>query len=70
VKQWCVSKNFIANNDGPKRFAEGFFIKQKLGEREQDSGETKRERECVRGKALREEEDSISNTMDRQRINM
>ncbi len=48
MKQWCVSKNFIANNDGPKRFAEGFFIKQKLGEREQDSGETKRERVCER----------------------
>jgi hypothetical protein len=37
----------IANNDNPKRFARGFYIKRTEGEREQDSGETEKERECV-----------------------
>ncbi len=62
MKRQFVTNNFIANNDNPKRFARGFYIKQKEGEREQDCGET--ERECVRGRALREEEDSVSNKID------
>ncbi len=37
-----------------------FYIKQKEGEREQDSGETV----CARGRALQGEEDSIGNKID------
>ncbi len=42
MKQGCESKQFIAINDKLKvRF---FYIKQLKREREQDSGETERER--------------------------
>jgi len=47
-----------------KRFARVFYIKQKEGEREQDSGETERECVCARGRALRQEKDSTANKMD------
>ncbi len=39
-----------------------FYIKWKEGEREQDSGET--ERVYARGRALQQEEDSVSNKID------
>jgi hypothetical protein len=48
-----------------KWFARDFYIKQKEGEREQDSGDTERECVCARDRALRGEEDSISNKIDR-----
>jgi hypothetical protein len=38
-----------------------FYIKWKEGEREQVSGDTV----CVRGRALRQEEDSAGNKIDR-----
>jgi hypothetical protein len=41
-----LSEDIIAINDNTKRFAMGFYAKQNGGERELDSGETKRE--CVR----------------------
>jgi len=45
----------------------GFYIKIEGREREQDSGET--ERECVRGRALRQEGGSIGNKTKRYREN-
>ncbi len=45
-----------------ERFARGFYLKRKEGERELDSGET--ERVCVRGSALWQEEDSVGNKID------
>jgi hypothetical protein len=45
-QQQCESEQFIVINDKVKRFARDFYIKQKEGGREQDSGET--ERKCVR----------------------
>ncbi len=45
-QQRCESEEFIVINDRVKWFARDFYIKQKEGEREQDSGET--ERVCVR----------------------
>ncbi len=39
--------DFIAINDKLKRFARGLYAKRNGGERELDSGETERERECV-----------------------
>ncbi len=47
LKQQRLSDNFIAINDDLKRFARGLYVKQNGGERELDSGETERERECV-----------------------
>ncbi len=46
-RQQCESEQFIENNDRVQRFARDFYIKWKEGEREQDSGVTQRERECV-----------------------
>ncbi len=43
MKQRCVSNDFIVNNDNCQRFPRRFYIKQKEGEREQDSKETERE---------------------------
>ncbi len=59
----CDSEEFIQNNDKVKRFAKVFYIKQKEGERELDSGETGREY-FVRGKALQQEKDSVINETD------
>jgi len=66
VKQPRVSNNFIANNDRVQRFARVSHFKQKEGGREQDSGET--ERECVRGRALRQEKDSVSNKTENKHL--
>jgi hypothetical protein len=41
--KWCDSRYFISNNDKMERFARGFYIQWKEGEREVDSGETVRE---------------------------
>ncbi len=45
-QQRCVSEQFIVINDNLKRLAKDFYIKQKEGEREQDSRETERESVC------------------------
>jgi hypothetical protein len=42
-RQGCESEQFIENNDYLKRLARRFYIKQKEGDREQDSEETERE---------------------------
>ncbi len=60
-QQIYESELFIVINDNLKMFARFFYIKWEEGEREQDSGETERERACARGRALWGEEDSISN---------
>jgi hypothetical protein len=44
--------------------AKDYYIKQKVREREQGSGETERERACVRGRVLQGEEDSIGYKVD------
>ncbi len=46
-QQRCEPEQFIVIIDDVKRFAWDFYIKWKEGEREQDSGDTERERECV-----------------------
>ncbi len=40
----CDLEKFISNNDKMERFARAFYIQQKEGERELDSGATDRER--------------------------
>jgi hypothetical protein len=55
-------EQFIENNDGVQRFARDFYIRWKEAERKQDSGEA--ESVCARGRALREEEDIVSNKID------
>jgi hypothetical protein len=47
VKQRCSSDEFIAINDKLERFARALYAKWNGRERELDSGETERERECV-----------------------
>jgi hypothetical protein len=42
-----LSDNFIAINHDLKRFARGLYAKQNEGERELDSRETERERQCI-----------------------
>jgi hypothetical protein len=42
--KWCDSEKSISNNDKLERFARVFYIQQKEGERERDSGETEGER--------------------------
>jgi len=37
------TEKFISNNDKLERFARDFYIQQREGERELDSGETERE---------------------------
>ena len=59
MKQRCVSEQFIAINDNLENACQGFYIKWKDGEREQDSRETVRM--CVRGRALQQEEDCVVN---------
>jgi hypothetical protein len=44
VKRRCESEPFIAINDKVEMDARVFYIKRKMGVREQDSGETERER--------------------------
>jgi hypothetical protein len=47
----CYFEKFISNNDELEKFARGFYIQQKEGERERESGETEIERVRVRGRA-------------------
>jgi hypothetical protein len=42
----------------------GFYIKQSEWEREQDSGETKRECVCVRDRVLQKARDGVVNKID------
>jgi hypothetical protein len=51
--KWCCSEKFISNNHDSGRSDVGLYIQWKEEERERDSGETERERVCVRGRALR-----------------
>jgi hypothetical protein len=48
VKQRCVSEQFTVINDKMEMVARFFYIKQKMRGREQDNGETERERVCER----------------------
>jgi hypothetical protein len=64
VKQWCVSNNFIANNDDQKGFPKVFISNGKNG-KENTAAKRQRESVCVRGRALQEEEDSITHKIDR-----
>jgi len=44
VKQRCVLEQFSVVNDNMEMVCQGFYIKQKMRGREQDSGETERAR--------------------------
>ncbi len=52
MKQRCLSDEFIAVNNKWERFAMGFYVQWKEGERELDSGDTERvcagEAECLK----------------------
>jgi hypothetical protein len=67
-------EQFIENNDDLRKSARRFYIKRKVGE-ERKLAERQRERERegrvnVRGRALWEEEYSVSNKIDCKRIKM
>jgi hypothetical protein len=69
VKQRCVLKQSIVNNDNLEVDARFFYIKQSEWGRERDSGETERERECVceRDSVSLKVKDSVGHKIDRSR---
>ncbi len=52
MKQQCESEQFIVIKDYMKRVARDFMSNRKMGEREQDSGETERvsEKQSIAGR--------------------